>query len=225
VNETLYFSFLLTRLKHPCVAPVIGFVFPTDSTPLQTATPYYGGGSLQDVTDKSPEWWTPTVKWKAIAGIALGMMSAYRHRIIHRSLNPNNIHFDDDHCVHIVGFGETIDDKRIFPLKNPVQKRDALAFALIMYDILVDHHHDGVPDWPSLAREKSEDLKERTLRKIPEFGPEFVRYFIEAGLSGINPFERFITDMKNYSFEFLDGADFAEVLKYVGSVEKLTEDL
>jgi serine/threonine protein kinase len=104
MNEVLYDLFVLTQLKHQCIAPVMGVVLPTESTRLQTATLYYCCGSLQEVKADNPVWWTSTTKSKAIAGIALGMRSAHRMGIVHGSLNPNNILFDDDHCVHSVDF-------------------------------------------------------------------------------------------------------------------------
>jgi serine/threonine protein kinase len=104
LDELMHELFMLTRLKHHCIAPLVGFVLPTDSTRLKTATLYYRSGSLEDVLGNRPEWWTSTMKAKTIAGIALGMKSAHQFGIFHGSLKPHNIVFDGNHCVHIVDF-------------------------------------------------------------------------------------------------------------------------
>jgi hypothetical protein len=61
-----------SRTEHQCPSPLIGFLFPTDSTSFKTATFCDGCDSLEDVLRNS-----------LIARIALAMKSAHKFRIGH----------------------------------------------------------------------------------------------------------------------------------------------
>jgi serine/threonine protein kinase len=228
VNEILL---LLMQLKHCCVAPLIGLVVPTESTPLKTGTLYYSC-SLQDVLDRRPEWWTSTAKSKAIAGIALGMQSAHELGIVHGSLKPNNILFDDNHCVHVVDFCSTrfeskcdekydqdeMDDNDA--IEN-AKKVDIFSFASILFSILVDD--DIVSDSLPFDEEENQKMKDGELPLIPEFVPSFVRELLENGWSQDRSSRRSFQDMMelmedNY-FEFAEGVDVCDVLTFVSSVK------
>jgi serine/threonine protein kinase len=232
--ETMYeILFMLTQLKHRFIAPLIGIILPTESTPLKIATLYYRSDSLQDVKTNNPVWWTATTKSKAIAGIALGMTSAHRRGIVHGSLNPSHILFDEDHFVHIVDFDSShfernaedrdeMEERDSDAGMNSARNADVFSFASIMFDILVD---DDV-----ISRSLPFDERDmRTLRKghlpaIPEFVPRFVRKLIEDGWSrdrfGQYSFDEIIEVMKFNNFEFEEGVDIGEVLEFVKSVEE-----
>jgi serine/threonine protein kinase len=242
VDKILIEFFLLTQLKHRCIAPLVGFVFPIDSTPLKTATLYYRSGSLRDVLDQNPVWWTPTAKAKAIAGIALGMKTSHCFRIFHGSLKPNNIMFDEDHCVHIIDFNLNLfpsawekadsilfahrqnplpdvmfyDQEKERRKRNDPQNADLFSFASIMFNILVSNSL-------SFDEEENKRLNDGEFPKIPEFVPSFVRELIETGWSrgrsGRNSFVDYINLMKQNNFEFEKGVDIREVLEFVDSVE------
>jgi serine/threonine protein kinase len=235
-EEILCKLFLLTQLKHRCIAPLIGLVLPTDSTRLQTATLYYCCGSLEDVFDKTPVWWTPTTKAKAIAGIALGMESAHRHGIVHGSLKPNNILFDEDHCVHIVDFDSSLfqSHQKCVKEMNDMDEDDGeeilkdgknsnvFSFASIMFAVLVDQSQLS----NSLPFDEKEDARTNNgeFPMIPEFVPEFVRELIANGWSPDREerlsFEDIIRTMKTKNFLFTEGIDVCETLEFVNGVEE-----
>jgi serine/threonine protein kinase len=236
VNDLLYELFLLTQLKHRCIAPVIGIVLPTDSTPLQTATLYYRSGSLEDVLDKNAVWWTPTTKAKAIAGIALGMQSAHRHGVVHGSLKPNNILFDEDHHVHIVDIDSShfrstsketnetneMDDDNSDEMLKDAKNADVFSFASVMFYILVGRSSssDSLP----FDEYENQRTKNGEVPMIPGFIPKFVRKLIANGWSADRSerrsFESIIEVMKRNDFKFAEGVGIDEVLDFVDSVER-----
>jgi serine/threonine protein kinase len=214
VDNILYELLLLTQLRHRCIAPLIGFVLPTNSTSLKIATLYYRCGSLKDVLDKNPVWWTPTVKAKTIAGIALGMKSAHELGIVHGSLTLNNILFDEDHCVHIVDFCSsrfrskptqmscTDADNGDVGVEN-AKRLDMFAFTSIMLNILVD--------------------RRRNKGKSPMI-PRFVSDLITNGRSQHRyerySFENVTEAMKENIYMFREGVDVCETLEFVNTVEE-----
>jgi serine/threonine protein kinase len=232
VDKILNEFVLLTQLKHRCIAPLIGFVLPTDSTPLKTATMYYGCGSLRDVQMNNPVWWTSTTKSKAIAGIALGMKSAHRLGLTHGSLNPNNIVFDEDHCVHIIDFcsndfqskmkvQEGMGVVRREEERQNAKRADVFSFTSLMFNILIG---DDVVS-RSLPYEENENQIMHTgdLPRIPEFIPTFVEELIENGWSLDRSmrysFKHLIEMMKENEFKFAAGVDSCEVFEFVNTVE------
>jgi serine/threonine protein kinase len=231
VNKILSKLLMFTLLKHPCIAPLIGFVLPTESTPLKIATLYYSCGSLQNVQSSNPAWWTPTSKAKAIAGIALGMESVHQLETFHGSLKPNNIIFDENHYVHIVDFGSTyfksmMDGNDItYENRNATEEQfgqidDLFSFAFIVFDILVGR--DAVSS--SWSFEEAQKQRRRgDFPTIPEFVPEFVREMIQDGMSQTrslkNSFRMFVETMKRNDFKFAEGVDVGEVKEFVNSIE------
>lgn len=78
----------------------------TKNKPPMIMTDYFEGGSLQKVLAKQPpEWWNPTAQNKVIIGLCEGMRFLHDNNIIHRSLKPSNILFDDNNEPHIIDFG------------------------------------------------------------------------------------------------------------------------
>jgi serine/threonine protein kinase len=210
LDDILIDLFMLTQFKHRCIAPLVGFVLPTDSTPLKTATLYYSCGSLEDVESSNPVWWTSTTKAKALAGIALGMKFAHEFGVAHGSLKPTNILFDEEHCVHIVDIGLR-GECQDFDALEAAKKADVLSFVSIMFEMLI-----GCPEEEKERKENGE------VTTTPECVPAFVGELLEKGLSPdlIEPsFETMIKQMKKNSFAFEKGVDICEVLKFVDSIE------
>jgi serine/threonine protein kinase len=86
----------LIKLRHPCIAAPIGFVFRLESGNLQELNivrMYLEGCSLLEVFSVNPKWWTSTVKAKAVAGIVLGLRFAHSLGLVHGHLTGNNILF------------------------------------------------------------------------------------------------------------------------------------
>jgi serine/threonine protein kinase len=95
----------LMNLTHPCIAAPLGFVLPTVSKELKIARLYSRSGSLKDVLSVRPLWWTPTAKAIAVAGIVFGMKFLHSFGVIHGSLKPSNVLFDEYHQIQIADFG------------------------------------------------------------------------------------------------------------------------
>jgi serine/threonine protein kinase len=96
------------NLCHPCIAGAIGFILPIESSglrELKIGRFYIEGCSLAAVILMNPLWWTPTMKAKAIVGIALGLEFAHSLGIIHGNLNSDSIVFDEFHQIEITNFG------------------------------------------------------------------------------------------------------------------------
>jgi serine/threonine protein kinase len=96
------------NLLHPCIAAPIGFLFPSESSglrELKIVRLFLEGCSLSEVISANPVWWTPTMKAKAVVGIALALRFAHSLGVIHGNLNSNNIRFDRDNRIQITNFG------------------------------------------------------------------------------------------------------------------------
>jgi serine/threonine protein kinase len=65
---------------------------------------YVTEGSLADVLSNPPEWRTPTVKAKAVVGIALGLRFAHGLGLLHVAVKASNILFDVDRRIQIASF-------------------------------------------------------------------------------------------------------------------------
>jgi serine/threonine protein kinase len=94
----------LVNLRHPLIASPIVFAESTAPRRLEIARPYAAGGSLAEVLCDAPDWWTPTAKAKAIAGIALGLRFAHGLGLLHGGLEPSNVLFDADRRIQIADF-------------------------------------------------------------------------------------------------------------------------
>jgi serine/threonine protein kinase len=95
------------NLRHPMIAPLIGCGFRQESSgswELKTVRLYASTDSLAGVLLNPPDWWTPTVKAKAIVGIALGLRFAHGHGFLHGAVKGSNILFDANHRIQIADF-------------------------------------------------------------------------------------------------------------------------
>jgi serine/threonine protein kinase len=228
----------LMNVTHPCIPTPFGFVLPRASKELRIARSYTRSGSLQDVLLARPLWWAPTAKAIAVAGIVLGMKFLHSFGLIHGSLKPSNVLFDESHRVQIADFGRNPHDPRQSAAtargvgsefaapemrsgEKHTAKIDVFSFALILFEIVVG--------FPALERTStSEELGKRPVNacervEIPGFVPEFVSALIESGLS-VNSQERPSFDdisealKKNY-FRITNSVDSDEVSAFVSLVE------
>jgi serine/threonine protein kinase len=160
-----------------------------------------------------------------LGGHQLGMRCAHQFRIVHGSLKPSNVVFDEDHCVHIVDFcssrfqstrDEMYKGSRAEEIENG-KRADVFAFASIIFNILVD-------DTLSFDKDEQQRMTNGERPTIPEFVPMFVRETIEYGWSQDRfrkrSFEEIIAAMKKNNFEFAEGVDIFEVLDFVSSIDK-----
>jgi serine/threonine protein kinase len=194
----------LINLRHPCIGCPIGFVFPIESGSsheLKIVRLYLEGCSLSEVVSVNPIWWTPTVKAKTIAGIVLGLQYAHSLELLHGHLTGNNILFDSDHCIQIVGFTPNLDG---FSGEGWTPEKDIVAFVSILSEIVF-----GNPPQDKSA--------------IPTVIPDFVSNII--GLAPLRPFQKSYTfniileSLKENNFQIEDGVDSAEVSEFVNWVE------
>jgi serine/threonine protein kinase len=97
----------LLNLRHPMIAPLIGYVLSMNSTEqreLKTVRLCAAEGSLADVLSNPPGWWTPTAKAKGVVGIALGVRFARGLGLLHGAVKPSNIFLGADRRIQIADF-------------------------------------------------------------------------------------------------------------------------
>jgi serine/threonine protein kinase len=221
---------VMINLRHPCIAAPIAFVVPIESgnrQELKIVRMYLEGCSLMEVVSVDPNWWTSTVKAKAVAGIVLGLRFAHSLGLIHGYLTMNNILFDSDHCIQIVDFdpirlkfGESEREGEIeienesesenetqlrgFSGEGWTSNRDIEAFASILFELVF-----GSPPQGEIS--------------IPTGIPDFVSKIIKSGLSPTSgtssSFNTILEILKQNNFEIEDGVDSAEVSAFVNWVE------
>jgi TPR repeat protein len=103
---------ILASVDHATLLGFRGWVPPGagDSAPPAVLTELMANGSLQtlinaEVQRKAPSTWTPTRKFIALYGTAIGMMVLHSRRIIHRDLKPDNVLLNDDFEPKVADFG------------------------------------------------------------------------------------------------------------------------
>jgi hypothetical protein len=204
------------NLYHPCIATPIGFVFPTESSESRELRIGYllsEGDSLKEVLLTNPEWWTSTMKAKAIAGIALALQYAHSFGFVHGNLNSSKIFFDADHCVQITDFrsmsleNESVTEVGVggFSGEEWMPQEDLFAFESLLFEIVVQDR-DNPKEW-------------RYLSKIPEFIVEMIRGIQLQDYVSFGSFTDIVGHLKKNKFRIANDVDSAEVLKFVGWVE------
>jgi serine/threonine protein kinase len=190
------------NLKHLCVAAPFGFVVSSNWTELKIARAYARIGSLEEVLQTCPSWWTVTAKSIAVVGIALGMKFVHSFGLIWGNLKPSNILFDESHQIQIVDIipnrteshcQENFDanvrraNSALSAFAAPevlsghrlTQKADVFVFPLILFTIIVSLPPIG----------EAADLSGRAERlfivsdSIEGFLPSFISQLIHSGLS------------------------------------------
>jgi serine/threonine protein kinase len=172
----------------------------------------------------NPGWWTPTTKAKAIAGIALGMQFAHQLGIVHGSLKPTNILFDENHCVHIADFGSKHFQSKLDKLidaDDDEKVEEVFSFASIVLYILVGR--DMIGHSLPFDEEENQKMNNGELPVIPGFVPKFIRELIEDGWSQDrsmrSSFDSIIDILKENNFNIVAGVDNSEVLEFVDLIE------
>jgi hypothetical protein len=148
----------LVRLDHRCIVPFFGYVLQVQESGPKLATHFMPGGSLADVLESNPSWFTGTAKSIVAAGIVIGMSSVHTSGIIHRDLKPSNILLDADRRPRISDFGSSRDldlmrtltgggqvgtplymAPELYEERDYDEKIDVYSFALVLYEIVVGH--------------------------------------------------------------------------------------
>jgi serine/threonine protein kinase len=208
----------LINLRHPCIVEPIGFVFPIasdNSQKLKMIRLYCEGRSLAEVLSVRPEWFTSTVKAKVVVSIVLALRFAHSFGLIHGHLTPNNICFDSNHNIQIVGFhpmlfevweSEGDEGKQVegFSRARWTPKMDVDAFTLILFEILIGGSATGELSLPTNI-------------------PAFVSTMIKSGLYPTSEtrhtFNEIFKILKWNDFRIEDNVDLAEVSAFINWVE------
>jgi serine/threonine protein kinase len=138
-----------TRLRHPCMIAVLGFVLPTRQSGPKLATKFIRGGSLKTVLESRPGrlqgWLQGTALAKIVAGIDLGMRFAHSHGCVHCDLKPSNILLDEEQLARIGDLSVRRRNDVDTPLYTAPEmaedeytnKADVFSFAMILYELIV----------------------------------------------------------------------------------------
>jgi serine/threonine protein kinase len=224
---------MLTHLKHVCIAPLFGIVFPTDSTCLKIATLCCESVSLKEVLANAPSWWTPTAKSKTIAGIVIGMRFSHSLGCAHGSLKPSNILFDNHQNVQIVDFcsnrlrgsvsdegevsgrcecddEEEEEEEALQTDESEALQTDVWSFCSMLFEILV-------------GRSVVVEASSCGAVEIPSFIPMFMRKLMERVWSATESrrpsFSEIYERLKENNFDIVEGNEVTEVLRFVSSLE------
>jgi serine/threonine protein kinase len=204
----------LMNLRHPCISSTIGVVHRSPLHELRIIREYLGGGSLSEIISRSPEWWTPTVKVKAIVGIVLGMRFTHSFGLLQGHLTGDNVIFDEegliqicDFCVkslsEVVGNSEVLSEVGGFSGEDWSPAADVRAFAELLSRIVIGDS----------AEESGSSLSV----------PGFVFEMIERGQSldsrAMLSFVDIFETLKNNDFRIVEGVDSTEVSTYVRWIE------
>jgi serine/threonine protein kinase len=205
---------LVMNMRHPCIAAVIGVLFPSRFHKLQIVRLFCGGTSLSHVVSTSPEWWTPTAKAKTIVGLVLGMRFAHSFGLLHGHLTGNNILFDGDGMIQISDFclsslreqeevQSTMAEVGGFSGEIWTPKADVQAFFKLLSDIVIgiSSEHGGHG------------------REIPLFISEMIEKRRSADLKAIESFIDIFEALKRNKFRIMHGVNIEEVSNFVSWIE------
>jgi serine/threonine protein kinase len=210
----------LLNLCHTMIAPLIGCVLPLESSgrgEFITVRLYAVEGSLADILSNPPAWWTPTVKAKAVVGIALGFRFAHGHGLLHGTVKASNILFDADQRIQIADFSpirlET-DEVEPFSGEKWAPTADVSAFMSLLCEIAV-----GNSTAPPIGAAGGPPLHAAV--------QPFVWRLIEDGRSHESArhlsFTEIVAGLKANRFEIMAGVDSDEVSTFVSWVESLEQ--
>jgi hypothetical protein len=204
----------LMNLCHPCIASTIGVVLPLPLKEVKIVGMYCGGCSLSEVVSRSPEWWTPTAKAKAVVSLVLGLRFAHSLGLLHGHLTGNNVVFNEDGMIQITDF--CMKSLREMECNHGAEadvggfsgdswspKGDVRAFAIILSEIAsgTSGGQDGRgPDVPS-----------------------FISGIIERGQSAdsrsTESFADILKTLKENDFQVLEGVDSQKVSNFVSWID------
>jgi serine/threonine protein kinase len=173
-----------------------------------------GGGSLSEVVSVSPEWWTPTAKAKAVAGLVLGLRFCHSFGLLHGHLTADNVYFNEDRVIQITDFcvnrlaerdwksGENMDVGG-FCGKDWTPMSDIRAFVDLFSVIVVG----------------ASDRQSECCPRVPRFFSEIIERGLfsdtRTGESMVNIFNT----LQENGFKILDDVDSDEVSTFVNWVE------
>jgi hypothetical protein len=212
------------NILHPCISVPIGFILPAESSELRELKIvglFVEGCSLAEVILTNPMWWTPTMKAKVVAGIALGLRFVHSFGLIHGNLNSNNILLDEAHRIQMTGFGrmdlevQEGECAREGGISEPFDEEwtaqaDIRAFGSLLVEIT-----GGQPS--ILAGDP--DSKRTVKLGVSRFVSEIIEKIQFEKWKRVNSLTSIIDILKSNKFEIEEGVDSEEVLEFVRWIE------
>jgi hypothetical protein len=211
----------MMNLRHPCIAGVIGVVLSSPLRSFQIVGVHIGGDSLSEVVLKSPEWWTPTAKAKAVVGLVLGLRFAHSVGLHHGHLTGDNVFLKEDGMIQISDFSvhnllNEEGDKRVetgfydFFGENFTPTADIQAFSRILSEIVFGTSSE----------------RGRPMREIPSFVFELIERAQCTDLGIFESFTDILSILKKNDFNIIEGVESGKVFEFVNLItlsEMLTE--
>jgi serine/threonine protein kinase len=240
---------VLSRLRHPAILGIIGFVMPKDDAPPAIITEWMPNGSLEDMLKNPADWaaLSGTQKMKIIVGVCQGMRYIHRSGAIHRDLKPANILLDAQFEPRIADLGSAKFTDAGATLNNTLAQGTPLYMAP---EVLEDNTYGASVDVFSFAMTVWELLSGKTL--ITEFDKEIGNAFtwiqkVQRGRrpptdhlaafwaetldacwalagAGRRNFDELLASFKAADYQLLDGVDSAEVADYVQRLDDFEEE-
>jgi hypothetical protein len=93
----------LSRLTHPCLAPIVQFCDPEPGHGPVLVTPFSSKGSLSSFMNTRELTWTE--KAQLVGEIVCGLGFLHSEQIVHKSLRPSKLLIDEECHLHLNGFG------------------------------------------------------------------------------------------------------------------------
>jgi hypothetical protein len=204
----------LMKLRHPCISGIIGVLLRSELRVLKIVINDLGDNSLSRIVSRSPSWWTPTTKSKAIVGRVVGLCFAHSFGIFHGHLTGDNIFLKEDGVIQITDFGmndyedlESDDESEVDIVgcsgASLTRKADIRGFTRIVSEIVFGRS------------------AERCCRcsGIRSFVLEMIERGESADMKGIESFGDILKILERHNFNIMEGVDFKEVSNFVEWVE------
>jgi hypothetical protein len=209
------------NIVHRCITRPIGFVLLSESSglrELKIVRLFVEGCSLREVILRKPVWWTPTMKSKVVAGIALSLRFMHSFGLIHGNLNSSNILFDETHRIQTTGFGQMYlegECVRGGDVCEPFDEgwtaeEDVRAFGSLLVEIT-----SGQP----LILPRDADSRRIANLRLSMLVSEIIERIQSKNWKRINSLKSIIDILKKNEFQIQAGVDSKEVWEFVRWVE------
>jgi serine/threonine protein kinase len=212
------------NLSHECIVPMLGFGPSLIAPEIVFASEAMTHGSLQAifqqvVDGKTPDFWTHQLIATTALRIVVGMQYVHNKGLVHGSLHPGNILFDDDNRAHICDIlrpdyrsnvsqnahDQSYTAPELMQDEAPKEtwKVDSYAFGLILYQMLV-----GRSMWADCCADMN--LVEKVARGMRPSIPDNIHTVIQEVIRrclAVDPanrpsFDQILTEFETADFPF-----------------------
>jgi hypothetical protein len=205
----------LSNLRHPLIAAPMGFAL-SEGT-LKIGRLHAAGGSLAEVVSAGPVWWTPTMKAKAVVGIALALRFAHGLGLLYGGLKARNILFDGGERIQIADFSPMLRGRdRGFSGEGWSPQADVSAFAMLLFEIVTG-------SLSPLLRAAKTDEEVILPPDIPAFVSEIIKGGLRPIAVGELSFIGICESLKANDFRIVAGVDSDEVSAFINRVESAAQ--